>query len=182
MFKFQCNALLFGVIALCCLFACTKATEPITTTPTLPDHRPTIALNVNGENSDFKVGVIVLDRGSNSFFLSFDYVINPGPNFLVSASYIPNKIGTHEITNDSYPSFKTYGNIFIYDDDLIETYYVFENIDNNITILSNDTAKHKITGNLKWTFVRENNFPKKHSYPDTLVIEKSGLELPYKVN
>jgi hypothetical protein len=180
MFKFQRNALLFGVMALCFMFACTKATEPTNPTPT--DDRPTLKFNVNGATADFKVGAVLV-KDSNTFSVGFEYLINPGPNFIISIINIPNKIGTHEITKSGYPSFKTNGNIFVLNGDAVyDTYYVFENVDNNFTILTDDVANQKITGNLKCTFVRENDFPKNHSYPDTLVIEKSGLELPYKVN
>jgi len=180
MFKFQRNALLFGVMALCCMFACTKATEPTTPTPT--DDRPTIALNVNGTTSDFKVGAVLV-ADSNTLSLGFEYIISPKPNFIVSVNNIPNQIGTHQIFKSSFPTIKTIGHIFILSGDAVyDTYQIFENTNNSITILSIDVAKQEITGNIKSTFVRENSDPKTHTYSDSIVIEKNGFVFPYKVN
>jgi len=173
------NSVLPGLLAICTLFACSKTPEP---TPTVTDNRPTISFNVNGIASDFKVGALLV-TDSNTISLGFEYIVYPGPNYSISIYNIPNQIGTHPITKNSYPSFDIIGNLFVLSGDAVyDTYVVLENATNSITIVANDTSKQQITCNIKCTFVRETQDPKNHSFPDTITIEKTGFMLPYKTS
>jgi hypothetical protein len=179
MFKFSLSSVLFGITALCCLFACSKAPE---TFPTYVDNRPIISMDVNGAASNFKVGA-TLTKDSNTLSLSFEYLISPGPNFTVAVNRIPNQTGTYKIAKNFYPALETNGSLWISDGDAIyESYPVYENVSNSITISNIDVANKKITGNLKCTFIRESSFIKGHNFPDTIIIEKSGFTVPYTIN
>jgi hypothetical protein len=122
-------------------------------------------------------------KDSNTLSLYLEYLVSPGPNIAVGINRIPNQTGTYKIAKNIYPSFETNGGLLVAAGDAVyDIYTVLEAANNSITISKLDAANKTISGDLKCTFVRVNPDPKYHTFSDTIVIEKNGFVLPYKVN